>query len=118
MSFPVHCDIGVLIWGFFVGQDGPVWSPNAFNTEVNGRPAYATSDLFEEHPDDPNLFRVYGRADDQIVLSTGEKVSPLDYAPLYDMLTTICPCRPTLCPWVSNAISYIESSLTNATMHL
>ncbi|KAL1938320.1 hypothetical protein VTO73DRAFT_11771 [Trametes versicolor] len=57
--------------------DGPAWSPNAFNTEVNGRPAYATSDLFEEHPDNPNLFRVYGRADDQIVMSTGEKTNPV-----------------------------------------
>lgn len=80
----MRCDhIGVLILGFLAMQDGPAWSPNAFNTEVNGRPAYATSDLFEEHPDDPNLFRVYGRADDQIVLSTGEKVSDSGYVPLH-----------------------------------
>ncbi|KAI0369579.1 acetyl-CoA synthetase-like protein [Pilatotrama ljubarskyi] len=57
--------------------DCPTWSPNAFNTEVNGRPAYATSDLFEEHPTNPNLYRVYGRADDQIMLSTGEKTNPV-----------------------------------------
>ncbi|KAI0350525.1 acetyl-CoA synthetase-like protein [Trametes cingulata] len=57
--------------------DCPTWSPNAFNTEVDGRPAYATSDLFEEHPTNPNLYRVYGRADDQIMLSTGEKTNPV-----------------------------------------
>lgn len=40
--------------------------------------AYATNDLMEEHPRDPRLFKIYGRADDQIILSTGEKVrSPL-----------------------------------------
>ncbi|KAH9856141.1 acetyl-CoA synthetase-like protein [Lenzites betulinus] len=61
----------------FVVVDSPTWSPNAFNTTVNGVPAYATSDLFEEHPENPNLFRVYGRADDQIVLSTGEKTNPV-----------------------------------------
>ncbi|KAI0673258.1 acetyl-CoA synthetase-like protein [Trametes maxima] len=57
--------------------DSPTWSPNAFNTEINGRPACTTSDLFEEHPRNPNLFRVYGRADDQIMLSTGEKTNPV-----------------------------------------
>ncbi|KAI0632701.1 acetyl-CoA synthetase-like protein [Trametes polyzona] len=57
--------------------DSPTWSPNAFNTEIGGRPAYATSDLFEEHPEDSNIYRVYGRADDQIILSTGEKTNPV-----------------------------------------
>ncbi|KAI8996240.1 acetyl-CoA synthetase-like protein [Trametes punicea] len=57
--------------------DSPSWSPNVFNTVVDGRPAYATSDLFEEHPTKPHLYRVYGRVDDQIVLSTGEKTNPV-----------------------------------------
>ncbi|KAL7278804.1 hypothetical protein ACG7TL_007815 [Trametes sanguinea] len=57
--------------------DSPTWSPNAFNTQINGRPAYATSDLFEEHPTNPNLYKVYGRVDDQIALSTGEKTNPV-----------------------------------------
>ncbi|KAI0651021.1 acetyl-CoA synthetase-like protein [Trametes meyenii] len=57
--------------------DSPTWSPNAFNTEINGRPACTTSDLFEEHPKNSDLFRVYGRADDQIMLSTGEKTNPV-----------------------------------------
>lgn len=52
-----------------------MWSPNVFNTEEDGRPAYATCDLLQEHPMDRNRFKVYGRADDQIILSTGEKVN-------------------------------------------
>ncbi|KAI0769291.1 acetyl-CoA synthetase-like protein [Trametes elegans] len=57
--------------------DSPTWSPNVFNTQVGGRPAYATSDLFEEHPANPNMYKVYGRVDDQIMLSTGEKTNPV-----------------------------------------
>ena len=51
-------------------------SPNVFNAMYDGRPAYATSDLLQQHPTKPNLFRVYGRADDQLMLSTGEKTNP------------------------------------------
>ncbi|KAI0370654.1 acetyl-CoA synthetase-like protein [Pilatotrama ljubarskyi] len=45
------------------------------NTKVDGQDAYATSDLVEPHPTKPNLWRIYGRADEQIMLSNGEKVS-------------------------------------------
>ncbi|KAI0659473.1 acetyl-CoA synthetase-like protein [Cubamyces menziesii] len=55
----------------------PTWTLNVYNTEMNGRPAYASSDLLEEHPTNPNIYKVYGRADDQIVLSTGEKTNPV-----------------------------------------
>lgn len=51
-------------------------SPNVFNVTYDGRPAYATSDLLQQHPEKPHLFRVYGRADDQLMLSTGEKTNP------------------------------------------
>ncbi|KAM5541058.1 hypothetical protein V8D89_005369 [Ganoderma adspersum] len=53
--------------------DCPTWAPNIFNTTIEGRPAYATGDLLEAHPSDQGFFRVFGRLDDQIVLSTGEK---------------------------------------------
>ncbi|KAF8521638.1 hypothetical protein BU17DRAFT_87898 [Hysterangium stoloniferum] len=46
------------------------------NTEINGVPAYSTSDLLEMHPNDRTLFRIKGRKDDQIMLSTGEKTNP------------------------------------------
>lgn len=48
--------------------------PCVQNTEVNGRKGYDTNDIFAPHPTKPGLWRVYGRADDQIMHSTGEKV--------------------------------------------
>lgn len=45
------------------------------NTTIDGVPAYATSDLLMPHPTIPGLYKIHGRADDQIMLSTGEKVS-------------------------------------------
>ncbi|KDQ07667.1 hypothetical protein BOTBODRAFT_166803 [Botryobasidium botryosum FD-172 SS1] len=46
------------------------------NTEVDGRPAYATNDIVLRHPTKPQKFKVVRRADDQIMLSTGEKTNP------------------------------------------
>ena len=34
-----------------------------------------TSDLMEEHPTKPGYWKIYGRSDDQIMHSTGEKVN-------------------------------------------
>ncbi|KAI0350279.1 acetyl-CoA synthetase-like protein [Trametes cingulata] len=36
------------------------------NTKIDGRDAYATSDLVEQHPTDKTLWRVYGRTDEQL----------------------------------------------------
>ena len=44
------------------------------NKTIDGIEAYATSDLICEHPTKPGLYKIHGRADDQIMLSTGEKV--------------------------------------------
>ncbi|KAJ7642621.1 hypothetical protein DFH06DRAFT_1214012 [Mycena polygramma] len=46
------------------------------NTEVDGVPAYDTKDIVQRHPTDPTLYRVYGRIDDQIMHSNGEKTNP------------------------------------------
>ena len=46
------------------------------NTVVDGVGAYATSDILAPHPTKPGYWKVFGRADDQIMHSTGEKVSP------------------------------------------
>ncbi|KAF8585449.1 hypothetical protein K439DRAFT_1561338 [Ramaria rubella] len=43
------------------------------NAEIKGVPAYATNDLIERHKTNPKLFKIRGRKDDQIMLSTGEK---------------------------------------------
>ncbi|EIW80018.1 acetyl-CoA synthetase-like protein [Coniophora puteana RWD-64-598 SS2] len=50
--------------------------PSVLNTDVNGKKAYATSDLLEPHLTKKGYWRVFGRADDQIMHSTGEKTNP------------------------------------------
>ncbi|THH29826.1 hypothetical protein EUX98_g4377 [Antrodiella citrinella] len=52
------------------------WSPSVINAEYSGVAAYATSDLFTPHPTKPELWKIFGRSDDQIMLSTGEKTNP------------------------------------------
>ncbi|KAF9066601.1 hypothetical protein BDP27DRAFT_1330220, partial [Rhodocollybia butyracea] len=51
-------------------------SPAVFNTTVDGQPAFDTNDLLVRHPINANLFRMYGRADEQIKHSTGEMTNP------------------------------------------
>ncbi|KAJ7485841.1 hypothetical protein FB451DRAFT_1554646 [Mycena latifolia] len=46
------------------------------NTEVDGVPAFDTKDIVQRHPTNPTLYRVYGRIDDQIMHSNGEKTNP------------------------------------------
>ncbi|EIN14664.1 acetyl-CoA synthetase-like protein [Punctularia strigosozonata HHB-11173 SS5] len=52
--------------------------PRVVNTQVDSRDAFDTNDLLIRHPDPTKsgLFKVFGRADDQIMLSTGEKTNP------------------------------------------
>ncbi|KAI1798469.1 acetyl-CoA synthetase-like protein [Ganoderma leucocontextum] len=54
-------------------QDAPI--PVA-NTTLNGKDAYASNDLLEPHPTRAGWWRYYGRVDDQIILSNGEKTNP------------------------------------------
>ncbi|CDO73876.1 hypothetical protein BN946_scf185016.g33 [Trametes cinnabarina] len=54
--------------------DNPLPAPN---TKHNGIDAYATNDLVIRHPKDKTLWRIYGRADEQIILSNGEKTNPV-----------------------------------------
>ncbi|KAL7284715.1 hypothetical protein ACG7TL_002021 [Trametes sanguinea] len=44
------------------------------NIKIDGLDGYATNDLVEPHPTRPNYWKLLGRADDQIILSNGEKV--------------------------------------------
>ncbi|KAF2135751.1 uncharacterized protein K452DRAFT_164934 [Aplosporella prunicola CBS 121167] len=56
---------------------GPRHTPSVFNTEFAGEPAYTTGDLVvPETEDGVPYFRFYGREDDQLLLSTGEKTNP------------------------------------------
>ncbi|PIL27263.1 hypothetical protein GSI_10408 [Ganoderma sinense ZZ0214-1] len=46
------------------------------NTKLDGKEAYASNDLLEPHPTRAGWWRYYGRLDDQIILSNGEKTNP------------------------------------------
>ncbi|KAF8873111.1 acetyl-CoA synthetase-like protein [Infundibulicybe gibba] len=46
------------------------------NTIFQGSDAYATGDLLEAHPTKLGRWRIVGRADNEITLSTGEKTDP------------------------------------------
>ncbi|TFK79675.1 acetyl-CoA synthetase-like protein [Polyporus arcularius HHB13444] len=47
------------------------------NTTIGDREAYATSDLVIPHPTRPGTWKIVGRADEQIILSNGEKTNPI-----------------------------------------
>ncbi|KAF8898448.1 acetyl-CoA synthetase-like protein [Infundibulicybe gibba] len=52
-------------------------TPSILNTKINKVDAYATSDLLQPHPTKRGYFRVYGRADDQLIHNTGEKAKSI-----------------------------------------
>ncbi|KAK7050236.1 acetyl-CoA synthetase-like protein [Favolaschia claudopus] len=54
----------------------PRHTPAVLDTNIDGVPALRTNDLFVKHPTNPNLVKVYGRHDDQIMHSNGEKTNP------------------------------------------
>ncbi|RPD56588.1 acetyl-CoA synthetase-like protein [Lentinus tigrinus ALCF2SS1-7] len=54
-------------------QDCPL---SVVNTKIGDQDAYATNDLVVRHPTKPDLWQLFGRKDDQIILSNGEKTNP------------------------------------------
>jgi hypothetical protein len=58
---------------------GPSYATSYTNVEIDGRPGCRLSDLLEQHPDNPELHRVYGRKDDLIAFSTAAKVCICDF---------------------------------------
>ena len=46
---------------------------------LDGVGGFDTNDLFTPHPTNPDLWKIYGRADDQIMHSNGEKVRHSSY---------------------------------------
>ena len=50
---------------------------SALNHNMPGVSTYRTKDLFKQHPQKPGLWQFYGRRDDIIVLSNGEKFNPV-----------------------------------------
>ncbi|THV07008.1 acetyl-CoA synthetase-like protein [Dendrothele bispora CBS 962.96] len=67
----------------FVMVSNTICQPSVINTNVNGVPAYATSDLMLPHPTKEGYWRIFGRTDDQIMHNTGEKTNP---GPLENMM--------------------------------
>lgn len=50
---------------------------SALNHNMPGVTEYRTKDLFKQHSEKPRLWKYYGRRDDIIVLSNGEKFNPV-----------------------------------------
>ncbi|ORY19247.1 hypothetical protein BCR34DRAFT_595678 [Clohesyomyces aquaticus] len=50
---------------------------SALNHNMPGTSVYCTKDLFKQHPKKPQLGEYYGRRDDIVVLSNGEKFNPV-----------------------------------------
>ena len=58
-------------------SDASTESMSALYHNLPGTRKWRTKDLFKPHPSKPNLWRYYGRRDDIIVLSNGEKFNPV-----------------------------------------
>ncbi|KAJ7904669.1 hypothetical protein B0H14DRAFT_615623 [Mycena olivaceomarginata] len=56
---------------------GPSYATAYTNVVIDGRSGCCLSDLLEQHPDNPELHRVYGRKDDLIPFSTAAKMNPV-----------------------------------------
>ncbi|KAF9465935.1 hypothetical protein BDZ94DRAFT_1296127 [Collybia nuda] len=80
-EFSSHCEPAFIQYQGNVFQllivDCPTLTPNIINTRYNSMDAYDTNDLLVQHPTIPQLWRVYGRCDDQLAHSTGEKTNPV-----------------------------------------
>ncbi|KIP01948.1 hypothetical protein PHLGIDRAFT_319891 [Phlebiopsis gigantea 11061_1 CR5-6] len=51
--------------------------PSVLNVVIDGIPGYDTNDVLAPHPTDPGFYKLFGRADEQIMHSTGEKTNPV-----------------------------------------
>ncbi|KAF6743956.1 hypothetical protein DFP72DRAFT_1079255 [Ephemerocybe angulata] len=58
-------------------KPSPTHSPATLNIELDGERVYDTKDLLVCHPTERGLWKIHGRADDQIMHSTGEKTNPV-----------------------------------------
>ncbi|KAG0636925.1 hypothetical protein HOY80DRAFT_312084 [Tuber brumale] len=76
------------------------WPARAFTNNPDG--SYSTRDLWQQHPTDPLKWKHVGRLDDTIVLSNGEKASPVNLegsvrdSPYVDEVVCVGAQQPTL----------------------
>ncbi|KAJ7490899.1 hypothetical protein FB451DRAFT_627154 [Mycena latifolia] len=54
----------------------PTYTTAHMNIEIDGKPGCNVSDLLEQHPEKPELHRIYGRKDDLIAFSSVAKMNP------------------------------------------
>ncbi|TFK81602.1 acetyl-CoA synthetase-like protein [Polyporus arcularius HHB13444] len=78
---------------------------NVVNTKIGEQDAFATNDLVVPHPTIPGLWKLYGRKDDQIILSNGEKTNP---APIEHIINED--------PHVASSILFGEGKLQNGVL--
>ncbi|KAK7037592.1 hypothetical protein VNI00_011084 [Paramarasmius palmivorus] len=72
----------LVIVGFnpsFVVEPTEDQAPNCTNTQWRGQSVFATEDLLIPHPTRKDYWKVLGRMDDQVMLSSGEVVNPVRY---------------------------------------
>ena len=55
-------------------QSTPTYRICVHNTKIGDADCYSTSDLVIPHPTFPGYWKIFGRADDQLMHNTGEKV--------------------------------------------
>jgi len=55
-------------------QSTPTYRVCVHNIKIGDADGYSTSDLVIPHPIAPGYWKIFGRADDQIIHNTGEKV--------------------------------------------
>ncbi|KAH8114785.1 acetyl-CoA synthetase-like protein [Phellopilus nigrolimitatus] len=77
-------------------------TPSVTNTSFSEEDVYATSDLLIRHPSVEGLYKIHGRADDQIMLSSGEKTNP---GPLEHIMTRS--------PLIANALMFGRGRFQN-----
>ncbi|KAL1598059.1 putative secondary metabolism biosynthetic enzyme [Paraconiothyrium brasiliense] len=72
---PSPDDLGAFELVLFADESTKTMS--ALNHNMRGLTKYRTRDLFKQHPEKTGLWQYYGRKDDIIVLSNGEKFNPV-----------------------------------------
>ncbi|KAF7351310.1 Acetyl-CoA synthetase-like protein [Mycena sanguinolenta] len=80
---PVEGDGSQLLFQLII-KTSPTHALALPNTQIDGVPACDTGDIVQRHPTREDLWRSYGRVDDQIMHSNGEKTNP---GPLEQILT-------------------------------
>lgn len=82
------------------------------NTTVDGAYAYATSDLVSPHPTKKDFYKIVGRADDQIMHSTGEKVISVNRSQSLPRLICLLVDEPRAARYVGSRQDVRDALLT------